>query len=224
VSNTCSRCGATVAPENTVCSACGAPVAAPVVPPPVSYAAAPPVPPPVSYTAAPGVPVPVPAAKGGGALKIILIVVGIFVAIGVLAACVVGYGVYRVSKAVHVDNNGTATVETANGKMSIGSDSTIGAAELGVDIYPGAAHAPGSLNFKGPDGATATANFTTSDSVSQVVDFYKDKLGANATTMETGGGTILASNSSDRNNSVMVTVASQAGKTKFSIVHSTKTK
>jgi hypothetical protein len=166
-----------------------------------------------------------PPAKGGGALKIILIVVGVFVAIGVLAACVVGYGVYRVSKAVHVDKNGSSmTFDTPNGTISAGSNTSIGAAELGVDIYPGAAHAPGSLNIKGPTGASATANFTTSDSVSQVVDFYKDKLGANASTMESSGGTILTSDSSNPNNSVMVTVTSDGGKTKFSILHSTKTK
>jgi hypothetical protein len=171
------------------------------------------------------VPAPVPPAKGGSALKIILIVVGVFVAIGVLAACVIGYGVYRVSKAVHVDKNGGAmTIDTPTGTISAGSDTSIGAAELGVAIYPGAAHAPGSLNFKGPDGASATANFTTSDSVSEVVAFYKAKLGENATTMETGGGTILASDNSNPNNSVMVTVASEGGKTKFSIVHSSKTK
>ena len=170
-----------------------------------------------------------PPAKGGSALKIILIVVGVFVVVGVLAACVVGYGVYRVSKsvsnAVHVDKNGSAmTIDTPNGTISAGSDTSIGAAELGVDIYPGAAHAPGSLNFKGPDGASATANFTTSDSVSQVVDFYKAKLGENATTMETSGGTILASDNGNPNNSVMITVASDGSKTKFSIVHSSKTK
>jgi hypothetical protein len=167
-----------------------------------------------------------PPAKGGGALKIILIVVGVFVAIGVLAACVVGYGVYRVSKAVHeAEKNGSSvTFNTPNGPVTTGSGSSIGAAELGVDIYPGAAHAPGSLNIKGPTGASATASFTTSDSVSQVVDFYKDKLGANATTMESSGGTILTSDSSNPNNSVMVTVTSDGGKTKFSILHSTKTK
>jgi hypothetical protein len=170
-----------------------------------------------------------PPAKGGGALKIILIVVGVFVAIGVLAACVVGYGVYRVSKsvtnAVRVDKNGSAmTINTPNGTISAGSDNSLGAAELGVDIYPGATHAPGSLNVKGPNGATATANFTTSDSVSQVVDFYKDKLGANSTTMETSGGTILTSGSSNPNNSLMVTVTSEGDKTKFSILHTSKTR
>ncbi len=212
MSNTCTKCGATLAPESTFCPACGTPVAAAVAVPPVSYTA------PVSA------PPPQPA-KGGGALKIILIVVGVFVAIGVLAACVIGYGVYRVSKAAHFDKNtGTMTLETSNGTISAGSNTSIGAAELGIDIYPGAAHAPGSLNFKGPDGASATANFTTSDSVSQVVDFYKAKLGENATTMETGGGTILASDNSNPNNSVMVTVASEGGKTKFSILHTTKTK
>ena len=122
---------------------------------------------------------------------------------------------------MHVDKNGRRDDDRHSTEpSSTGPDTSIGAADLGVDIYPGAAHAPGSLNFKGPDGSTATANFTTSDSVSQVVDFYKGKLGENATTMETGGGTILASDNSNPNNSVMVTVASEGGKTKFSIVHS----
>ena len=138
-----------------------------------------------------------PPAKGGSALKIILIVVGVFVVLGVLAAAWLAMESTEISKgvsnAVHVDKNGNAmTIDTPNGTISAGSDTSIGAAELGVDIYPGAAHAPGSMNFKGPDGASATANFTTSDSVSQVVDFYKAKLGENATTMETSGGTILS--------------------------------
>ena len=72
----------------------------------------------------------------------------------------------------------------------------------------------------------ATANFTTSDSVSQVVDFYKAKLGENATTMETGGGTILASDNSNPKNSVQIghRRLPRAEKASFSIVHSSKTK
>jgi hypothetical protein len=164
--------------------------------------------------------------KGGNALKIILIVVGVFVLLGVVAASVIGYGAYRITKAVHLDKNGNGgmTIETPNGKISAGSDSSIGSAELGVDIYPGAAHAPGSMNLKSSDGAMATANFTTSDSVRQVVDFYKDKLGENASTMETSGGTILTSDNSNPNDNVVITVSADGGKTKIGIVHSTKTK
>jgi hypothetical protein len=162
---------------------------------------------------------------GGGALKIILIVVGVFVLLGVIAASVVGYGVYRVSKAVHVDKNGAGvTVDTPNGKITTGSDSSIGAAELGVDVYPGAARGPGSLNLKSPDGAMTTANFTTSDSVSEVVDFYRARLGTNATVLESGQGATLTSDSSISNDSVVVTVSSSDnGKTKIVILHSTKT-
>ncbi len=166
-----------------------------------------------------------PPVKGGGALKIILIVVGVFVAVGVLAACVVGYGVYKVSKAVHVDKNGSAmTIDTPTGTISAGSDSSIGAAELGVDIYPGAMHASGSMNIKSSDGAMATANFTTSDSVRQVVDFYKARLGENASTMETSGGTILTSDNSRPSDSLVITVSADGGKTKIGIVHSSKNK
>jgi hypothetical protein len=164
----------------------------------------------------------VPPAKGG-ATKIILIVAGVILAIGVMAAAVIGYGAYRISKAVHLDKNGTATtIDTPNGSISVGSDSSIGASELGVDIYPGAAHAPGSMNLKSPDGSMATANFTTSDSVSQVADFYKARLGVNASTMETNGGTILTSDSSNPNDTLVITVTSEDGRTKIGIVHSTK--
>jgi len=165
------------------------------------------------------------ATGGGGALKIILIVVGVFVLLGVIAASVVGYGVYRVSKAVHVDKDGAGmTIDTPNGKISAGSDSSIGSAELGVDVYPGAVHGPGSLNLKSQDGAMTTASFTTSDSVSEVVDFYKAKLGTNATTIESNGGTILTSDNSIPNDSVVVSVNSDDGKTKIGIVHTTKSK
>jgi hypothetical protein len=168
------------------------------------------------------VPAPLPPAKGGGALKIILIVVGVFVALGVLAACVVGYGVYRVSKAVHVDKNGNSTMTIGSQTITTGSDTSISASDLGVDVYPGAAHAPGSMNMKSSEGSMTTASYTTSDSVTQVVDFYKSKLGENATTMETGGGTILTSGNNNPKDNVVITVSAQGGKTKIGIVHSTK--
>jgi hypothetical protein len=210
VSNTCTKCGTTIASESTSCPACGAPVAAPVAAQPVAY------------TAPAAVPPPAQPVKGGSALKIILIIVAVFVLIGVLAACVVGYGVYKVAHAVHVDKNGVATIDTPNGTITSGSDASVSASDLGIDIYPGAVRGQGSMNFKTSQGSMTTAVYTTTDSVSQVVDFYKSKLGENASVMETGGGTILTSGNNNPNDSVVITVSSESGKTKVAIVHSTK--
>jgi hypothetical protein len=163
-----------------------------------------------------------PPAKGGGALKIILIVVGVFVVLGVLAVGVIGFIGWRVARSVHLDKNGNSTMTIGSQTITTGSDTSISASDLGIDVYPGAAHAPGSMNIKSSEGSMTTASYTTSDSVSQVVEFYKSKLGENATTMESGGGTILTSGNNNPKDTVVITVSAQGGKTKFGIVHSTK--
>jgi hypothetical protein len=163
-----------------------------------------------------------PPAKGGGALKIILIVVGVFVVLGVLAVGVIGFIGWRVSRSVHVDKNGNGTMTIGNQTITTGPDTSISASDLGIDVYPGAAHAPGSMNMKSAEGSVTIASYTTSDSVSQVVDFYKSKLGENATVVETGGRTRLTSGNNNPKDSLVITVAAEGGKTKISIIHSTK--
>jgi hypothetical protein len=232
VSNFCTKCGASIAPESTFCSSCGTPIQAPIaqnpaapnpsaVPPP---AAAPYIPPPVAqapqaYVPVPMQPVPVQTTSGGGALKIILIVVGVFVLLGVLAASVVGFIGWRVARAVRLDKNGALSIDTPNGTVSAGSDSSVGPSDLGVDAYPGATRGQGSLNLHTPAGSMVSANYTTSDSAGQVVDFYKSKLGSNVNTVETGTGTMLTSADPDAASKIMVTISPQGNKTRISIVH-----
>src|ERR1700678_165515 len=103
------------------------PVAQPVQPAPVvqpappAYQATPgyaPVNPGGAPPAAAGYPpaagYPAQPAKSGGALKIILIIVAVVVGLGLIAAGVVGYGVWSVahtvSGVVHTDNKGNGTV------------------------------------------------------------------------------------------------------------------
>jgi hypothetical protein len=165
---------------------------------------------------------PPPVKGGSNTLKIVLIVVGVFVLLGVLAIAAVGFIGWKVARSAHLDKNGNGTMTIGNSTITTGPDTSISASDLGVDVYPGAVHAPGSMNIKSSEGSMTTASYTTSDSVSQVVEFYKSKLGDNATTMESGSGTILTSGNNNPKDSVVITVTPQDGKTKIGIVHSTK--
>ncbi len=226
----CTYCGREVPPGSSVCPACGQNVAAAPAPPftPVNTGA--PVTPGYAqestpYAAAPYTNAP-PPAKSGGALKIILIVVGIFVFLGILAAGVVGDGVWRASKAIHAiadtdSKTGSFTLNTPNGKITAGGKASISESDLGVAIYPGATRGEGSMNIKTPGGSLVSATYLTSDSPSQVVEFYKGKLGENASTVDTGSTTMITSSDSS-DNKIMVTVTSDDGKTKVTIMHSTK--
>jgi hypothetical protein len=163
---------------------------------------------------------PVQPTSGGGALKIILIVIGVFVFLGVIGASIVGFIGWRVARAVHVDRGGGGlSIDTPKGTISAGGDSSVGSAQLGVDIYPGATRGQGSLNLSTPEGSMVTAVFTTEDSASQVVDFYKSKLGDNVATSETGSGTMITTTDNDASSKVMITVTPEGNKTKIAIVH-----
>lgn len=196
------------------------PPAAAVQTPP-SY---PPVSPPQTAQPAPAAypSAPPPSTSGGSALKIILIIVAVFVLLGVLAAGVVGFGIWRVSHAIHLNRNGEGvSISTPNGTMSAGAASSITEADLGVAIYPGAQRGQGSLNLRSPHGSMVTAVYLTSDSASQVADFYKGRLGDQASVMESGESTMITSASNERS-SILVTISPEAGKTKITIVHTTK--
>jgi hypothetical protein len=230
MSNFCTKCGAAVSPDSTFCPACGNTIAAAA--PPAAFAAQPPAPAATPAYVAPTPPPAYPPAaappSGGGssALKIILIIVGVIVLIGIIGVSVVGYGAYRLAHAVHenihVDSK-TGDVDIAGSSFSTNSSSTLSAADLGVDIYPGAVKGEGSMNLKTPQGSMITAIYTTKDPVAQVVDFYKGKLGDQASTVETGNGTMLtnASNNDDTSK-LVITVTPEGGSTKIAIVHTTK--
>jgi zinc-ribbon domain len=225
VATICTHCGREVPPGNTVCPACGetvrsaAPAFTPVLQPGVQT--------PPGYTpSATSYPIPPQPAQSNGALKIILIVVGVFVVIGVLAAAVVGFGVWRVSRAiVHKNSNGDVSISTPAGTITSGSTSSIDESELGIAIYPGATRGEGSMNMHTPAGSLVSAVFLTSDSPAQVVAFYKAKLGSDVTDvspMQSGKSTMITS-AGDSKNKVMITVTSvDNGKTRINILHTTK--
>ena len=165
-----------------------------------------------------------PASSSNTVLKIVLIVVGVIVLLCVIVAGVIGYGVYKVSKAVHKNGNGDVSISTPNGTITTGKSANLSAADLGVDPYPGAITTnDGSMNMKTPTGSMVTSVFTSTDSSDKVVSFYKEKLGDQASIVQTGNGTMLSAGERDKN-SVMVTITPQANLTKIAIIHVTSTK
>lgn len=181
-------------------------------------------PPPVTPT--PGFAPAGPRPGGGGstAVKIVLIIVAIFVGIGILGAGIVGYGIWRVSHAIHrAAHDGTITIPGANGgSLSVSSNQTFTASELGTDIYPGATATQGGMKMSTPSGSWITGVFLTSDPKDQVLNFYKAKFGSDSALMETNDAAIMTLKKSEKE-TVMVTISAKPnednGKTKIVILH-----
>ncbi|MGD0348554.1 MAG: hypothetical protein ABSA85_17465 [Terracidiphilus sp.] len=129
-----------------------------------------------------------PQKSGNTAVKIILIVVGVIVVLVMLVVGVIGYGVWRVSRAVHKDANGQVTISTPGGSITANTNNQFTESDLGVAIYPGAQQQKDSLRMSVGGKSMITANYLTPDSKDQVVAFYKDKAGPNAQSMPTSGG------------------------------------
>ena len=161
-----------------------------------------------------------PTSTSNTAVKIILIVVGVIVFFGILAAAVISFGAYKLSKAVHRASNGDVSFSTPNGTVTTGGNALISSADLGLPGYPGAKRSPGGMRMKTPTGSLITATFTTPDAVSTVAEFYKSKMGADASAIETGNGTMLTSGQNTADKAV-VTITDQSGLTRITIVHTT---
>ena len=231
----CGKCGAEVPSDKQFCANCGAPVAAVAAAQPYSPPAYAPVAtsvPPASYPPPPAypgsvAPAPVPA-KSGGALKIVLIVIAIFVGLGILGAAAVGFTVWRVAHAFHTSGpGGEVTVDTPGGKITANSTEHYSASDLGTDIYPGAQSGKGSMRMTLPSGSVITAIYTTTDSKDQVVNYYKAKLGSEASVFDNANSAVLSLQKGQKE-TIMVTVSQNEsqdeGKTKIAIMHTTSTK
>ena len=193
-----------------------------VIVPPAAPSAAPYPPAPSNVYAAPQP----PATSGNNVLKIILIVVGVFVLLGVLAAGIVGVGIWKVSRAIRRANSEGVHITTPDGTTASSSDSglgigaTVDPADLGVAIYPGAISGQGSMHVKTGSGSMFTAVYTTTDSPAKVIDFYKDKMGSDASVVETSTGAMLTSGTSDHDK-LLITINHDDDQTKIAIVHTT---
>jgi hypothetical protein len=148
-----------------------------------------------------------PPKQGSSALKIVLIIVGIFVGIGLIGGGIVAYSAYKVFKAV---------------KMSANSSQPMTEGDLGVAIYPGSEPGKANLRMNIAGKSMVTANYTTSDSKDQVVAFYQNSLGPAVQSNATSNGETFILNKGS-GETVTVTIAQNAtmsdSKTQIVIVH-----
>src|SRR5258708_18403557 len=161
----CNSCGATLDPSTKFCKKCGAPNVAQVsAPAPVPVAAS-----------AAG---PAGSGQSSGALKVILIVAAVIVAVGILGMATLGIITWRIAKSSHVRQEGDhVKVETPFGTVESTKDPEAAVRNLGAELYPrahrlksGARSAP----FCGIH--PASANFENSDSLGKVGSYYKAKF------------------------------------------------
>jgi hypothetical protein len=218
MANFCSKCGAELSPGTRFCQGCGAPTGFAAAPMSAAVPAA---------AQVPVAPAPAVTAPSSGALKIVLIIVGAVVCLGMLSAVAVMFGIWRVSRSVHVDRSGGVTISTPGGKISTGRTSTahLTESEVGAPIYPGAIAEEGGFKLGAENGSMATYVFKTSDSVPQVLAFYRDKFGPKTSVIETPQGGIVTAAKND-NEGIMVTIGHDESedKTSIAITHTTSTK
>lgn len=223
----CTKCGAPLTEGMAFCTKCGAPAA-------VTGAAAAPPAPPASYMpgnatgasayAPASTYAATPAQTGGSssAVKIILIIVAVFVGLGILSFAGFSYFVYRASRIVRLNHNGTAVELTTPGGTFSAGDTPVSASDVGVDLYPGANQQKGAVRISTPKGSTVTAVFETSDSLEKVLSYYRDKLGSGVSFYQSENSAVLTLADEEKKTSVMVTISSDKsdGKTKIAIMHS----
>ena len=202
----CNSCGANIAPGTRFCNKCGAAVLT-SSPAPAAATSAP-----------PAVSSPAPA-SGGGALKAILIVVGVIVLFIILGVTSIAFFAWRVAHHARVRHDGdNVKVETPFGTVETTKDPQDAARNLGVDLYPGAeVLKEGSVSMTFGTVHTAALNFETSDSVEKVCSFYKPKFpNATVVTSEADQCTIV---SNDHKNMITINAKIQSGKTRIAITN-----
>jgi hypothetical protein len=194
----CNSCGATLQPGAQFCAKCGAtlPAPAPSAPPAIG-----------------------PTQGNSSALKIILIVVGVLVGLGILGTATAGFFAWKVARGTHIQTrDGKVRVESPMGSVITSNDSEDVVKNLGIDVYPGAqALKDGAANVSAGPMHTVTAIFETNDPPERVADFYKSKLPhANVNVSDEKNYTIV---SAGNGRFITVTIAAEDGKTKFTVAN-----
>jgi hypothetical protein len=201
----CNSCGAPLNEGTKFCNKCGATVSgAPAA---------------IAQPMAPG---PPPSKGGSSALKVILVIVGVIVLIGVLGMVTCGIVIHRAMKSARVSQKGdNVKVETPFGNMETSTDPDKTAQELGVDIYPGAqVQKAGTATVTFGSLHTVTANFESSDSVDKICDFYRQKFPS--AQVASSDQTHCSIVSGDKGNSTTISVQSSGDGSRFTIVSMTK--
>ena len=207
----CNKCGASLPPGIRFCNQCGAAVIASSPAPNAANSAM------AGATVSAGSVPPANAGQGSGALKVVLIVVGVLVLLGILSVGSMAFFAWHVARHVHAHQDGNnVRVETPFGNVETTKDPADAARNLGVDLYPGAElmrNGSSTATFGGVH--TATISAESSDPVEQVFNFYKVKFpNAMVTTSDAGRSTII---SNDNKSMITINVESHGGKTKIMI-------
>jgi len=167
----CNKCGTTITQGTRFCSKCGAPILASGFATSTPAASG-------STTNQPTPPAQPPQQGSSNALKIVLIIVGAVLIIGVLGLGALTFVGLRVAKHTHVKQEGEhVKVETPFGTVESTKDPEQAAKDLGIEIYPGA-----EVRQNGAASATVgslhsvNAEFESDDPVDKVCSFYKSKF------------------------------------------------
>ena len=224
----CGNCGSALEESQTFCGNCGAPAGAPGGTQPAEAAPPPVAAPPPAY-ATPPTPVAAAPKKGTSPLvKIILIVVAIFafVTVAGIGACVfIGYRAKQhLDQTIKVDEGGKGiTLKTPKGDIRLGEMAGGGAKPIGdLPPYPGAKPVDKGAQFSvGDKDLISGQEYVTSDSVQDVVNFYKEKLGPKATVSEYDGQFQLSHADKEDKGITVVHVGpdEETGQTKILISH-----
>jgi len=199
----CTKCGTALDSGVRYCTRCGAGVAeaspaAASVPPPAPAQ-------PVTATPQPAAAATATAPKSTSAVKVILIVLGVFIGLGILAGAAVMFGLWGLSRAVHIDPSGeNVRIATPMGDMTMGK-TEVTEAELGVAIYPGATGEQGSFQLGTTKGSLGNFVFRTHDSPEKVLEFYRGQLGETVDVVTTPQGAVITSAPGDQEG-FMITV------------------
>ncbi len=231
----CARCGTEVSEDLMFCSQCGAAIAAeePTVAN-ISLEAAPSeatVPPPPPAVAPIGRQAAPPAAKSSSPfLKIVIIVVLLLVLLSVAGIGTCVYVIYRGKKAVtdnlKIDESGkTIEIPTPGGPITLGETPAETPTEVGgVPVYPGAKALSGGGHITfGDKFSIGGQEFTTDDSVDQVLAFYREKYGSKLNEAQSDGHYRLSVNTETEQQPHLVTIDvladADSGKTKIVMAH-----
>jgi len=200
----CTKCGSPVEESQKFCAKCGAPMAAavplaqtpatagPVESAPVTPKASAPAT--STSPAAPVATVGTAPKKSSPFVKILLVVVGIFVFVGVASMGTCIYVAYRAKQKISAMADQAKkegySLETPQGRLGASgpSSQTASAATQDVPPYPGstATESGGGLTF-GNEGGISSQEYETPDSVDQVLSFYKEKYGSKIAAVESEG-------------------------------------
>jgi hypothetical protein len=154
----------------------------------------------------------------------VLAVVGILVLVGVIGMVTLGYLAYKAKQKLTgvVETAKTMTSRRGTPEISLekggeGSEAAT-AATAEVPPYPGstATEGGGELSFGG-QGGISSQEYETSDTVEQVVAFYRDKLGSKIRVQESEGNAMFTLTSKKGLTTVTITRDPEAEKTKITI-------